>query len=273
MWQDREFFKRLQTVFQNRKVNPRAVWAHMTNHVLLPILSFCDDTLQGEDRMLYPGAADHMDSWPQTDLVTSCYSPAFGWRCHFLGNWTNIPKGQPWTKDDPDGTKLTRSIIASLWPLGLRQSWQGEAKTKWKASVDIYNFTGNKADFPMTHPYTPSQPVLLQNDPVPYWRTAEIIKVSDPDIKATLWKRPDRILMMLSNFGKSEREVSVAVNMNQLWLTEKPVGQDFYFRENIVVDQEDPGEKIISKFDREKTELSISVKVNPHDFRMLQIIK
>jgi len=266
MWEDREYFKRLQTVFQNRGVKPRAVWAHMTNHVLLPILSFVDDALQGEDRTIYPNGADHIDSWPQADLATSCYSKAFGWRCHFLGNWKQIPRGKPWTKDDPKGVKLTRGLIASLWPLGLRQSWRGEMQTKKRASLAIYNFTGNKTDILMHHPYS----CTIEEEPVPYWKTQAMVD-SSKDVACTVWKKDDRLLLMFSNLGKKKAH-SAIIKMDFFWKPRKPMG-DFNFRENIIIDQEDPVKKVFSRFDRIKNEIKLQINAEPHDFRIFQIIR
>jgi hypothetical protein len=266
MWEDREFFKRLQTVFQNRGVKPRSVWAHMTNHVMLPILSFVDDALQGEDRMLYPNGADHIDSWPQVDLVTSCNSKAFGWRCHFLGNWKRIPRGMAWTKEDPEGKKLTRGIIASLWPLGLRQTWRGNTDEKRKASIAIYNFTGDKLDIPMHSPC-----ITTPDNFVPYWKSREIVLTPNENVLCTIWQKKDSVLLMFSNIGKGKAR-SATIKMDHFWSPRKPEN-GFYFRENIVFDQENPARRVGAKFNREKNELELQIDTEPHDFRMFQIVR
>jgi hypothetical protein len=272
IWENREYIRRLQTVLQMRGVKPRALWLHMTNHVLLPVLSFCDDTLQGEDRAIEPGGANHIQQWPQADLVTSCYSPAFGWRCHFLGSWRVELNDKAWDKlGDPGAAKVSRGIVASLWPLGMLSTWRGNKKVQHKASFDLFNFTGNREAIVFGHPWYPD----TVDHPIPYWKSGEYLTTSNSDVITTIWKKDDRMLLMLSNLGKKVGTVNVNIDLNKFWQPRAPIGGDFYYRENLVIDQE-AGKAVMpwtKKFDRAKNQLEFKVEVAPYDFRLIQILR
>lgn len=273
LWENREYIRRLQAVLQDRGVQPREVWLHMTNNVLLPVLSFCDVILQGEDRSMSPGGQNHVQAWPIDDLVTSCYAPSFGWRCEFLGSWRAEPNDPVWAAaGDPGARKLTRGIVATLWPLGMRMTWRGNQEVQRKASWDIFNFTGSRFGLPLWgHPW-PADFSDPADDGIPFWKTASMVQISKPDVKATLWKKTDRLLVMLSNLGGSSGDVTLRLPLRNFWGRGEPLGGSYFPRAQIVVDQEN-GSRVPVKYDRTKHELEATLKLEPYDFRLIQIVR
>ncbi len=273
IWEDREFMRRLQTVLQQRGVRPLTLWSHMTHCPLIPILSFCDDALQGEDRRISPGGANFMQYWSREDLESSLYSPAFGWRCHFLGAWESC-ENKAWAESgDPNGERDMRSEVAALWPLGIRMTTFGNSDVARRTNWTLYGFTGQRTTLPrLMFTATPDFASDPASDPIPYWRTKELVKVSQPEVDVTLWKQPERLMLMLGNRNPKDGPVTLTIPLGAFWKPRQEIGGDFRFAECRVLDQETGGE-LDRAYDLERHEVSFTLPLRGFDFRILQIVR
>ncbi len=63
----------------------------------------------------------------------------------------------------------------------------------------------------------------------------------------------------------------MTIPLAKYWEPQKPIDGDFYFRENLVLDQENGKHVDKRKYDREKHELEFEVNIERFDFRLIQI--
>ena len=223
----RERFKRMRRICHDH-----GVWPHLTSHtthtLLIPYHAFFDLILDGEDQYSSPPAQhDFMDHWPLD-------------RMRFMHNakWGLVTTWLAWHGN---------SLRKEKWP-----AWtfrQSRAYFAHMAQHDIlWGFAPSAIErFGLKEPDT---------EFVPYWQSDHPVQVPAQEVKATVWKRPKKCLLLLANVGNERAEVTVALDLKRLGLSPGKLSvRDAdpslltYFKEDITSDATPDTPKITAKLD------------------------
>jgi len=216
----REFYKRLALEFQKRS-RPSMIWAHMSNSPELPTLSFCDMLWNGEQ---FSGSAT-----PARDYSKVMSMGYF--RAQFLGQQYGLPtqwlvefmdsKGaEPIGRKEID-TVLLFSLVHGIGDLTLAANLGSgdnydyilsvlDKQDKWGVREKDCKFTGYwKQDIPV------------------------IMAPADPNLVCSIWSRPGKALLVLSNATGKDVDALVEPDLATLGISGKVKVSDLHSGEII----------------------------------------
>jgi len=223
----RERFKRMRQICHDH-----GIWPHITSHtthtLLIPYHSFFDLILDGEDKYSSPPTQhDFIDHWP-LDRMRFMHNAKWGLVTTWLAWHGNSLRKEKW----PSWTfRQTRAYVAHM------------------AQHDIlWGFAGSVVDrFGLKEPGT---------EFIPYWQPDGPVKVSDENVKPTVWKRAGKCLLLLANVGEERAEAIAGIDLKRLGLSPgEPSVSDAdpslltYFKEDITADPTPKAPKATSKLD------------------------
>lgn len=197
----RRFLQRLWVLFDQAGKTPHIV-PHMTWCFEIPALSFADVAVNGEDRdILFPNEARYMQVWSREELRVMGGAEKWG----FLTFWKsglNAEQAPPGSDTASWTYWQGRGMHAHLFQHRLSPMW---------ANYTHATFTPALARFGMTDP-------ALRF--LPDWDLGGAAQVTGPgkeNAMVCLLAKPDRALMMVSNYTGEDRAVTVAVDAKPLF--------------------------------------------------------
>ncbi|MCD6361119.1 MAG: hypothetical protein J7M38_09660, partial [Armatimonadetes bacterium] len=172
---------------------------HMSSRLCIPVLSFCDAYVDGEQ---YSWGLDNFEG-NYMELTTLDRV-----RAELMGrNWGLIPLFLPELRGaarrNPD---RTRELLALLLPHQTR-FWLGacDRETLTAALDALDEFGMADAEF------------------LPYWSSGTIVAPQGEQLIASAWKHPDNgVLIIVSNLSDEERHAQVRLDLGALGLPERP---------------------------------------------------
>jgi len=202
----RGLVKRLATVQHQLGMNPRLIVVHTSNAFLIPVLSFADISYDWE--MGY-GEDDFQDRFALDFIRTESTGLQAGLVPTVLGgvvkksdiSWTD------WLKVKKK--RLTRTSLALTLLHEIRINHQPSA-----ISGDLLYQT-----YRLLHRFDIAN---ADCEFVPYWRPDPAVSVTGGDLKLSFYKRPDRLLLVVSNMGEQAGAV-LQVDRKRLGLPEQAV--------------------------------------------------
>jgi hypothetical protein len=182
----RDLLKRLRWLFHDNGMDP-VIWVHATQTPYIPMLSFVDTMLEGEDRFLPPNHPSNFILQWGTDRIR--YSNAVKWGVP--SNWMNKVGMLK-----PGGTahwyfRQRRAYQAALGLCDVRDTAGGDGHSASFASTGLYD---DAAEF------------------IGYWDSQNPIRPSTEKCLASVYKFPDRVAALLVN--TSAREVVAEVTVD-----------------------------------------------------------
>ena len=223
----RERFKRMRQICHDH-----GIWPHLTSHtthtLLIPYHSFFDLILDGEDKYSSPPAQhDFIDHWP-LDRMRFMHNAKWGLVTTWLGWHGNSLRKEKW----PSWTfRQSRAYVAHMAQHDILWGFD-------PAVVERFGLKEPGTEF------------------IPYWQSDGPVKVSDGNVKPTVWKRAGKCLLLLANVGEKRAEVDVRLHLERLGLSPGKVSiRDAdpslltYFREDITADPTPDAPKATAKLD------------------------
>jgi hypothetical protein len=199
IWEHRDYVRRLRTLMQDMRLDPHGIEVHMTMTMVIPIYSWADCMLEGENPLEADnGRKDFADLYP----------PAFS---------AIMNNPQAW------------GIVSEhLWNSGANK-WMNSLspEERWKAlrpGIGQLALYGNMFPRPNVPEYLN---MIAQYHAIyggvsgterflPYWDTQGLFKVMTPDVLATVRVKPDRLVVWIMNYARQEQEVSVWLDLPRL---------------------------------------------------------
>jgi hypothetical protein len=185
----RERFKRMRRACLDRGVTPWLA-THMTHTPFVPYLSFFDVWMDGEDRYARPPQTrDFIDKWPP-DRIRLNHCAKWGIVQTWLG-WTGT---YAWKRQHPAWAYWQSRAYAPVmalhelkWPM----SPQYMAKAGWRDEGTRYH---------------------------PYWRDNPPATWTGEAVRAGIWTRPGKCLVMIVNFGAKRVDATCTPDLARLGL-------------------------------------------------------
>jgi hypothetical protein len=226
----RELMKRFYAI--TKLDDPRNVMVcHMSTRLCIPVLSFCDAYVDGEQ---YHWALDTFDG-NYMDLTTLERV-----RAELIGrNWGLIPLFLPELGGPSRRTPTrTRELLALLLPHETR-FWLGACHLETLvAALDALDEFG-----------------MAESEFLPYWSNGEVVKPEGDDVIASAWQHPENgVLVIVSNFADEERALTVALHLDALGLPATPTA-------TVMMDEGDAS----------VTGQTLTVTVPARDFRLVRL--
>lgn len=199
----RRFLQRVWVLFTKAGKQPNIV-PHMTYCFEVPALSFASAVVNGEDRDIYEGAQHtFMDVWGRDELRVMGSSPKWG----FINFW-----------------KPTVVTKPSLNPTNAQRTWLHRQSRAMHALVVPH-------DLWYTWLYPTSRTIegpliqfgLADARFIPYWDLAGHATVTGSNILCSIYAKPGKALVMVSNPLKQDQEVTVTVDPQKLFGKAGPV--------------------------------------------------
>ena len=214
-WATRELFKRWRNLFHAHGKPPMLI-SHHTGSFPYHSVVFCDSYLDGEGRpMITSGAPDFVEGLP-------------------LQRAESLQNGRLWG--------MTPFYMVSIWEGGLAKGkdWNPHRVWSWRMARGAMSVL---AHFENGATYTDQgasvyrdywQDVLKwgAGDPavsfVRYWQTGDYLSVDGlgEQILVSFYRKPGRILLIVSNRTREDREVAIRLRREALGLTGTPKVQD-----------------------------------------------
>jgi len=194
----REVFKRLWVIFHQQGKRPHIV-SHMTWAFDFPALSFNMGALNGEDRVIPPGAdPDFIHRWRRDEMRVMGNTAKFGW----VGFW--IPE----IKTDGFGPKAL-------------QAWLHRQGRAMHGMIMQYDYW-----YLFTYPHGRLISDALLNfgidqpgvEFLPYWELEKgAVEVTGENAQAVVYRRGKTALLMVTNFGEQGRRATITVDPTTLF--------------------------------------------------------
>lgn len=214
-WATRELFKRWRNIFHAHGKPPMLI-SHHTGSFPYHAVVFCDSYLDGEGRpMITAGSPDFVDGLP-------------------LQRAEALQNGRLWG--------VTPFYMASIWEGGLAQGkdWNPHKVWSWRmarGAMSVLAHFENGATYTdqgasVYHDYWRDVLGWGGGDPavpfVPYWKAAEYLSVEGlgEHVLASFYRDPGRILLIVSNRDRKDREIRIRLHREALGLTGTPKVQD-----------------------------------------------
>ena len=194
----RRFLQRVWTLFTQAGKTPQ-IMPHMTYCFEVPALSFATAVVNGEDRDIYPYAAHtFMDVWGRDELRIMGSSPKWG----FINFW----KPGVATQNTPPSPALPPWL-----------HWQSRAMHALVIPHD-YWYTWL---FPTANTINRALLEFGMADPdlrfIPYWKLDGTATATGQSLMLSIYAKPRRALLVISNLLKDEQEVTVTVDPEKLF--------------------------------------------------------
>jgi len=201
----RRFLQRVWKIMARQGKPPR-LCLHMTWCFELPAFSFCEATLNGEDRDLYAfNPNDSMGHWSAAEL-------------RIMGNSEKWGLATFWkwgiAVDPPGG-------ISSPKPQDRVNYWMYRQRRASDAWIPIHDFGYFWGDSGLRGSFAAFG--LGDAEWIPPWEAtgvvhfAEVSNVVPASVLCTVWRRNDRALLMISNVATTDALVTVSVSPASLW--------------------------------------------------------
>ncbi len=196
----RELMKRFYAI---TKLNDpsNVMVCHMSTRLCIPVLSFCDAYVDGEQ---YHWALEKFDGnyMGLTSLARV--------RAEFIGrNWGLIPLFLPELSGPLQRTPTsTRELLALLLPHETR-FWIGAChRETLTAALDALDEFG-----------------MAEAEFLPYWSNGEVVRPEGDEVIVSAWQHPENgVLVVVSNFADEERAVTVTLDLDALGLPDAVAG-------------------------------------------------
>ncbi|MBQ7207815.1 MAG: hypothetical protein IJS01_08465 [Lentisphaeria bacterium] len=228
----RELVKRVAVLQHKRGLYPRLLQIHMTNALLIPCFSLATSTLGWEKNY---GETPLPTRFAVDDILTTGTGLQVGAESCVLGG---IKRQKTPAKAWPQVCrKLTRSLIALSLPFG----------AKFKAPVTragdaefYFSVISLAGEFGFWKPECRF---------VPFWEAgAAALRVDSPDVLASSWRLPGKVLLVLGNMSGKDQTLKLAVDREKLGL-----------RSGFEVKNAETG----------KAEMPAGIALAPYDFKLL----
>ena len=228
----RDLVKRVAVLQHKRGLYPRLLQVHMTNALLIPCFSFATSTLGWEKNY---GETPLPTRFAVDDILATGTGLQVGAESCVLGGIKR--RKTPHRKWPEVCRRLTRSLIALSLPFG----------AKFKAPVTraaddgfYFSVISLAGEFGFWKPECRF---------VPFWEPdAAALRVDSPDVLASSWRFPGRVLLVLGNLSGREQELRLAADAGKLRLA--------------------PGYKLKNAETGEE-ESPARIKMEPYDFKLL----
>ncbi|MCC6580245.1 MAG: hypothetical protein IT440_07360 [Phycisphaeraceae bacterium] len=254
----RRFFMHTYSIFDENGAGPGAQVVHGTNNYLLLAMPWADALLDGEYHQLSDSSVmDWVDGYPaQSMRVMSC-SHTFGTQITWMDlmNFSDKARWERCLRGQIDYIRLFDSWVTHNWhklihPHGPQIKW-GTAALEW-------GINDEKTEY------------------IPFWRNP-YVQCADKDILVSLWRLPDRVLMVVFNYdGKNAKDVTLKVDMDALGLVPKLPWQEFVGL-RVVEDTGEYGRQSMPKDPDPTMDIhnqTVAIKtIQPHTARIIGIRK
>ncbi|OPZ30609.1 MAG: hypothetical protein BWZ02_00683 [Lentisphaerae bacterium ADurb.BinA184] len=196
----RRFCQRVWKLFEANGMTPH-ILPHMTYCFELPAFSFCTAIVNGEARMINLGARhDTMDAWSRDELRIMGNGPKWGlatfWKPTVEVNGI-IPKPMEAWHYWQCRTLHANVMQADMWYL-----WHYPTANVILPDLLDFDFSDPAPSF------------------IPYWRNRNLLTAeaaAGADVAAGIFRKPDRALIMVSNFAREDQAVTLALNTAELF--------------------------------------------------------
>ena len=196
----RALMKRIYTI--NKRNDPANLMVcHMSTCLCIPVLSFCDAIVDGEQY----GWALHEDFdghyMPLTPLAR-VRAELMAWQ------WGPVPFFLPCNRGpNPWTPKLMRELLALMLPHGMRFWHSGHRQTMAKVLDVVDAFGLDEARF------------------IPYWSVADWRRMADDDgLVLSAYARGERAMLLVANLRAQPRDVGLTLDARTLGLAALPRG-------------------------------------------------
>lgn len=209
LWEERDYVKRLRTVFQ--KYRPAAmICIHNTEFQFAPILSFADYAMGGEMQTPWGGGPDWMDMWSRDYMDVQFNQYLWGYHLGHLYHVDDRTFVDDLGNQDPSAAaKAHRTIMASMLTHGMEHF-------------------GNMMPFYQTLKKLPGGLEF-----VPSWDARGLFKIADgdPDLDVSIYRNPGALLVIVANYAKTPKNAAVWLDFPKLinfpGLLERRINVDF----------------------------------------------
>jgi len=228
----RELVKRVAVLQHKRGLYPRLLQVHMTNALLIPCFSLATSTLGWEKNY---GETPLPTRFTVDDILATGTGLQVGAESCVLGG---IKRQKTPSKEWPSVCRrLTRSLIALSLPFGAKF----KAPVTRAADAEFYfSVISLAGEFGFWRPECRF---------VPFWEAgAAALRVDSPDVLASSWRLPGKVLLILGNLSGKEQILHLAADAAKLRLA--------------------PGFKL-KDAETGKEEAPAQIRVRPYDFRLL----
>jgi hypothetical protein len=179
MFDTRRYFLRLRAAFLEQRPRTRIV-LHMTNAQILPWVGSADIAYDGEHHVIYPEMKkDFMDFWSLERLRVD-YPAQWGVAVNFMQEY----QGQGW--DPAVEHNAFRAYFAAVMLHDALPTGNGNGHERFLVAIRKKFGIGDDA-------------VSF----LPYWEKTGLA-AADQDIKLAGWLKPDKLLLLVANFGEAQ---------------------------------------------------------------------
>jgi hypothetical protein len=205
----RRFLMQTYAIFDENGAGPGAQVVHGTSDYLLLAMPWVDALLDGEYHQLTDASVmDWVDGYPRDSMRVMSCPHTFGTQITWMDlmNFSDKARWQRCLRGQIDYIRLFDSWTTHNWHklahvFGPQTGW-GTAALEWGLNEDEVRY-------------------------VPFWRNP-YVRCEDGDILASLWRWPDRILMVVFNYDRTHaKDVTLKVDLDALGLVPQRPWQEF----------------------------------------------
>ncbi len=184
MFGTRDYFLRSRAAFLEQRGDACKLVLHMTNNMIIPWIGAADVAYDGEHHVIYPEMKkDFMDFWSLERLRVD-FPGQWGVAVNFMHEYQGDWKKDPVAEQAAYRAYLAAVMLHDALPTG---NHNGHAR-ELIAMRKQFGIGADDVTF------------------LPYWDDTGLAAKGD-DIKLAGWKRPDRLLLLVANFGEREEAV------------------------------------------------------------------
>jgi hypothetical protein len=198
MFGTREYFLRSRAAFLEQRGDKSEMVLHMTNNMIIPWIGAADVAYDGEHHVIYPEMKkDFMDFW-SLERMRVDYPGQWGVAVNFMheyqGDW-----------DPVDLHRVMRAYFATVMLV--------DALPTGNHNGHARNLMAMRAAFGLG-----ADDVTF----LPYWEQTGL-RAQGEEIKLAGWLRPDKLLLLVANFGEKQ-SAKVTLDLAKLGWAGKTVG-------------------------------------------------
>ncbi len=231
----RDIAKRAYVLYRKNNKQTAFIGHCSSNPIALPILSFCDFSLNGEQ---YAGELhSYMDQIPLDMMRAQFTQRQFGLAPYFLSE-IGRSGNKNYTRKTPEPT-LEMAALGYLhdvmfWPC----FYNGLAlKPFQNAKLAFVDDEKNEVEF------------------LPYWSNGKMISCANPNVKVSAYRKPGQLFLIVSNFAKKVSNADIKLDMAKLGV--KPVNLE-------IIDAVNQKPVLFN-------DSTVTVKIPPRSLRMIKL--
>jgi len=243
----REYFLRSRAAFLEQRGNKSKLVLHMTNNQIIPWVGPADVAYDGEHHVIYPEMKkDFMDFW-SLDRLRVDYPGQWGVAVNFMHEYQG-----PWAAADLH--RVMRAYFAAVM--------LHDALPTGNNNGHARNLVAQRQQFGIG-----ADDVTF----LPYWEETGLT-AGGKDIKLAGWQRPDKLLLLVANFGEAQ-SAEVKLDLGKLgWKGATLAVNDPEQGQKITVHGQDGAATLTADAPAPQLDgTKLTVPVERHNYRLLVV--